>query len=40
VDIMARIKALLDPNLILNPYKVLPREALARQLPARVPAAA
>ncbi|KAK9827995.1 hypothetical protein WJX81_006665 [Elliptochloris bilobata] len=41
VDVMAQIKALLDPNLILNPYKVLPRAALAGNVPAqRMPAAA
>ncbi len=41
VDLMAQIKALVDPNLILNPYKVLPAVAVARHLPAHhVPAAA
>jgi D-2-hydroxyglutarate dehydrogenase len=30
VDLMARIKALMDPEGILNPYKVLPAEALKR----------
>uniref|UniRef100_A0A0A9E8J0 FAD-binding oxidoreductase/transferase type 4 C-terminal domain-containing protein n=1 Tax=Arundo donax TaxID=35708 RepID=A0A0A9E8J0_ARUDO len=29
VQLMASIKKLLDPNSILNPYKVLPQSAVA-----------
>ena len=29
VELMARIKASLDPNNILNPYKYLPAQAIA-----------
>jgi len=30
IDLMAAIKRTLDPNLILNPYKVLPAAAVGR----------